>query len=91
MNKLLLLVTLTPLLLASQTDLEKRVLSLEKELISIKKNDNDNRNEILELIPIVEDVEKKSILDKINLSPELEIRLDKFDYKLGNIDDVSSI
>lgn len=86
MNKLLLLVTLTPLLLASQTDLEKRVLSLEKELISIKKNDIDNRNEILELIPIVEDVEKKSILDKINLSPELEIRLDKFDYKLGDID-----
>ena len=46
---------------------------------------NNNTTDLSELIPIVDNVEKKSILDKINFSPELELRFDKMDYKVGEI------
>lgn len=78
MKNIFLLLSLTTLLFASQSDLEQRISKIEKDNL-------DFNYDISELMPILEEVEKKSILDKLNLSPELELRLDKFNYKVGEI------
>ena len=44
-----------------------------------------HQEDLDERFPIIEANEKKSILDKINLSPELLIRLDKLHYATGKI------
>jgi hypothetical protein len=57
----------------------------EVKLQNLQEQVNNNKADLAENIPILEAVEKKSILDRINFSPELEVRLDKMDYKLGDI------
>ena len=77
MKKLLLL--LVPIyIFAAQGTLEQRILSLENKLQSLKEESQINFEEDITLL---EKVEKKTILDKINLSPELMLRLDKFHYQ----------
>jgi len=76
MKKLLLL--LVPIyIFAAQKTLQQRISTLENELQSLKKENQINFEEDRTLL---EKVEKKTILDKINLSPELMLRLDKFHY-----------
>jgi len=86
MKKMFLLVT--PIfLLASQTSLEEKIKSLENDIKTLKQEVKYHQEDLDERIPIIESVEKKSILDKINLSPEILVRFDKFDYKTGEIGD----
>ncbi len=82
-----ILFTLAPLLLlADNTQLLKRIDSLEKEVKSLKHNAVEHNEEFEENSLILEEVEKKSILDKINFSPELELRFDKLNYEVGDIE-----
>ncbi len=83
MKKLLLF--LTPLLLIASNSNESRIQALENELKLLKKDMKYHQNDLDERMPIIEKVEKKSILDKINLSPEVFIRFDKMSYKTGKI------
>jgi len=55
------------------TDLEKKVNYLMQMSSFTNQDINENRE-------ILEAVEKKSILDKINFSPEILLRLDQFNY-----------
>ena len=74
-----LLLILPLSIFASSMDLEKRIEMLEKEM-KYHQVDLDER------MPLIEEAEKKTILDKINLSPELELRVDKLDYRVGEIE-----
>jgi len=47
---------------------------------------NLNTEDLTEIYPIIENNEQKSILDKVNFSPELELRIDKMSYKNTKID-----
>lgn len=83
MKKTLLL--LTPLLLLANSDMQDRILHLEYEIDNLKKEMKYHQDDLDERMPIIESIEKKSILDKVNFSPELELRFDKMDYKIGEI------
>lgn len=50
-----------------------------------------NEKDIDEIYPIIESNEKKSILDKINFSPELELRVDKMNYTNNGIEGENTI
>ncbi|MEA1917166.1 MAG: DUF3373 family protein [Campylobacterota bacterium] len=69
----------------SNSELLKRLQMLENEIKSLKTQIKQNSDDVASFEPILESVETKSILDRVNFSPELELRLDKFDYSLGNI------
>lgn len=73
------------ILFADDATLQKRVDELESKVKLLEKNDQEHYQDIKEMTPIVEKTEMKSILDKIDFSPELELRVDKFDYSLGKI------
>ena len=79
-----ILILLLPLLLYAQEELSQNVLEeLEKigaRLDQIEKKDANANAGMDEGFDILEKVEMKSILDKLNLSPELLLRLDKFQY-----------
>lgn len=78
--KKILLLTLPLLLLASPSnDMQDRIQSLEKQLQEIH-DDLDER------MPIIEKNERKSILDKVNFSPELQLRFDQFNYSNRGIE-----
>ena len=83
--KKILLLTIPLILIASNTKINNKIISLEHELKSLKEQVNNNSEDINSNLPILESTEKKSILDKINFSPELLLRVDKFDYKNGII------
>lgn len=85
--KKILLLTLPLILVASNTEINNKIISLENELKSLKEQVNNNSEDINSNLPILESVEKKSILDKINFSPELLLRVDKYDYTNGIIGD----
>jgi len=83
--KKILLLTLPLFLVASTTEINSKITSLENELKSLKEQVKGNTEDIDNNIPILESVEKKSILDKVNFSPELLLRVDKYDYTNGII------
>ena len=89
MNKLLLL--LTPLLLIASNNTEDRIKALEDELKAIKTDMKYHQDDLDERMPIIESIEKKSILDKINFSPEVLIRFDKMDYKNNSIENETTM
>ena len=53
---------------------------------TLKQQVQQNTDDIQESLPILERSEKKAILDRIDFSPELELRVDKVDYRLGEIE-----
>ena len=78
MKKLLL--SLTPaLLFASEAEILKRLDTLEHQM-------NQQKKEHLANSDILETIETKSILDKLNFSPELELRMDRLEYQVGDIE-----
>ncbi len=90
MKKILVLalpLIISPIIIyASSNSLEQKINSLENELKTLKEQVKMNSEDIEENTPILESVEKKSILDKINFSPELTLRFDKLDYTNGKIE-----
>jgi hypothetical protein len=80
-----LLLTIPIIIFASSDSIEERINFLENELRSLKEQVKTNSVDIEESSPILEAVEKKSILDKINFSPELTLRFDKMNYTTGKI------
>lgn len=86
MMKKIALLTFPLLLMASEAELNKRIEQLEQEVKLLKKQNNQNNTYIDIGMDILEKVEKKSILDKVNFSPELLLRFDQFDYKTGKIE-----
>lgn len=89
MNKLLLL-AITSLIYTSSLTANEEIEFLKERINHLEQQVNNNKADIAENTPILEASEKKSILDKINFSPELEIRLDKMDYRVGDIDGEST-
>jgi len=90
MKKFLILILLSTVIIASSTDLEVRLKSLELQIEELKSQTKDNSEDLDEYIPIIEKVETKSILDVLSFTPELELRMDKMNYSLGNIDGETS-
>ena len=70
-----------PLLGASNENSIAKIEALEKELQQLKQQLQEQNEVQLENEDILEKVETKSILDKINFAPQLELRFDKLDYK----------
>lgn len=91
MNKIITISLIASLSLIANSDLEQRLNSLEAEIKQLKSQTNNISADIEEYLPIVEKSETKSILDKINFTPELELRMDKMDYKLGDIEGENTI
>ena len=81
-----LFLTLPIFLFASQNDINLKIQELENEIKTLKKEVQLHQDDLDERIPIIEMVEKKSILDRINFSPELLLRFDKFDYTNRSIE-----
>lgn len=86
MKRFLLLITL-PILLLGSEDLSSKVKNLEEQLKQLKEEMKMHQEDLDERFPIIEQNEKHSILDKINFSPEILLRLDKLDYRNGLIGD----
>lgn len=86
MKKYLLLLSLPLLVFASNEAINQKIESLENEIRLLKEQVNNNTHDLDERMPIIEEVEKKSILDKLNISPELMLRFDKMDYISGKIE-----
>jgi len=55
------------------------------EITKLQEQITENKLDLEEVMPILEVVERKSILDKINFSPEIDLRVDKMDYDIGAI------
>ena len=53
--------------------------------VSLQASEADLQKQIDELTAVVEKVETKSLSDKIKFSPELNLRVDKFDYENNGI------
>jgi len=83
--KKIILLLMPMLLLATQSTEEKLEL-LEGEIKSLKREMQLHQEDLDERMPIIEKVETKSILDKINFSPEVLLRFDKINYKTGKIE-----
>lgn len=83
------LLSLTPIALfplyVYAEDLSTKVNLLEKEVFKLQKELKLHQEDLDERLPIIEKNEKHSILDKINLSPEILLRIDKLDYASGLI------
>ena len=57
----------------------------DEKIVKIQKQVNENKLDLQEVLPILDKVERKSILDRISFSPELDLRVDQMDYELGKI------
>ena len=75
-----------PLLGASDNATVKRIESLESELQQLKQQLKERSETDLENEEILDKVETKSILDKINFAPQLELRFDRLHYKNSYIE-----
>jgi hypothetical protein len=84
--KKITLLTFPFFLFASQVEINQNILDLEKELHKLQKEVQYHQEDLDERSPIIEAVEKKSILDKINFSPEVLLRFDKFEYDNNGIE-----
>lgn len=69
-----------PLILAASSTIDTQLLHMQEQIQTLQKQIADQQADMSENIPILDGVEKKSILDKLNLSPELLLRFDKFNY-----------
>lgn len=72
-------------LLSASSDIETKIDLLETQIQQLKKQSDENKADLDEYIPIIEASETQSLLDKVDFLPELEVRVDKMDYKLGKI------
>lgn len=81
-----ILLLLLPLLLYAKQELPQdqdvlnKIAEIGQRLDKIEQKDKNADQGMNEGFDILEKVEMKSILDKLNLSPELLLRLDKFHY-----------
>jgi len=75
-------------LMASPTDITLE--QLQKDIQTLQQELKYHQEDLDERSPIIENNEKKSILDKLNLSPELLLRFDSFKYRNGMIGDTDS-
>ena len=91
MMKKVFLLTLPLLLVASSTQTDNQILKLQKEMKELQKKVAYQQEDLDERMPIIERAEKKSILDKINFSPELLLRFDTFDYRNNGIDNENTL
>jgi len=64
----------------------QKILKLEQQIQALEEKVNLNEADLNEYIPIIEASETQSLLDKLDFLPELEIRMDKMDYTLGEIE-----
>lgn len=85
--KRIALIMLLPLSLLAFDDISIKIKNLEDELRQLKEQVNMQQEDIDEHFPIIEKNEKHSILDKISLSPEILLSLQKMDYTSGLIGD----
>ena len=77
------------LILEKIAKLEEQIALLKAEVkqnAKLQQQVYENTQDIAENQPILDKVETKTILDKINFSPELELRTDKMDYTNNSIE-----
>ena len=71
--------------LKNETSYQERIKRLETELSKLKEEVRQNEAEDEEKEAILEKAEMKSILDKIDFTPKLELRFDKLRYENDSI------
>jgi len=86
MIKNILLCTLLVASTYAADSLEEKLQFMQLEIEKLKKQSNANEADLNEYIPIIEASETESLLDKLDFLPELEVRMDKMDYELGEIE-----
>ena len=80
-------ILLLPLLAFASLSEEKiQYQEIKKELAELKEKMNNVHEDLDERLPIIEENERHTILDKINFAPEVLLRFDKFHYKTGEIE-----
>ncbi len=80
------LVTLAGILWAMSDS--ERIDRLEAQISVLQKQQTSITDEMQEGYDILERVETKSIVDRIDFSPELDLRFDKLHYKVGKFEPV---
>jgi len=85
------LLTLPLVLLASNSTINDKIQTLENEMKQLKQEMLYHQEDLDERMPIIEKIEKKSILDKVNFSPELMLRFDKFKYTNKSIENENTM
>ena len=86
MMKKISLLLLPLFLFASQKDITDELNTLKKEVAQLKQQMTYTQEDLDERMPIIEQSEKKTILDKLNFSPELLVRFDKLNYTNSKIE-----
>ncbi len=81
------LLILFPFLLFSSDDILIKIKNLEEQISQLKEQVKIQQEDVDEHFPIIEKNEKHSILDKISLSPEILLSVQKMDYTSGLIGD----
>lgn len=81
------LLILFPFLLLSSDDISAKIKNLEEQLTQLKAQVNMQQEDVDEHFPIIEKNEKHAILDKLSISPEILLSLQKLDYTSGLIGD----
>ena len=87
MKKIYLLIV-TVSLIAAQTnqELQNQIEQLKKEITKLKSEVKENRNDIDDGFDILDNVERKTLTDKINFSPALMMRFDQMNYTNKSIE-----
>lgn len=80
MRKFFLFILPLTLTLFASNDVNLQIQELQTKLQKLQEQVRYHQEDLDERMPIIERAEKKSILDKINFSPELLVRFDKFTY-----------
>jgi len=65
---------------------EERIKVLEMRIIELEVDHNNTMVNMNDIQVVVDDVEKKSFTDKIDFSPEVRLRFDKMNYKVGEFE-----
>jgi len=91
MKPYILFFSLSLSLFGADATINKKIQNLENEITELKTQMNYHQDDLDERMPIIESIEMKSILDKINFSPELRLRFDKLKYTTKSIPNENTI
>lgn len=82
-----LLLLFFPLILIADTA-DERIKSLEDRIMHLEGQHNSTASNIDDIQSVVDSVERKSFTDVIDFTPEVRVRFDKMQYKVGEFEPI---